>query len=505
MVPSWPAETEEDAKHMRDTYKTSKSIQDNWIVQFMHNKEYKIHQNEGNGDCFFATIRDAYAQIGYRTNVSLLRRYLSQEVSLELYENYKAIYDGVAFELKTTEEEVHRLEGVNQELKKQSKHTKSTKGQKDILNEAMKVKQDYSTQKMYESGAKELLEEFGWMRQIHSMDDLKQYIQTSEFWADTWTISTMELLLSVKFIILDNTSDLDSVVRCTQSNDNSDKYDEYNPKHYILLAHTNQNHYELISYKDKYIFKFGELPYDMKVKIIRGCIENNDQSYYARIPDFRQFRHELNIPEYVEPNTSLDEEAHDPDAYLYDPTVSITYHKGSDCDCKAGHSRSRDCIPIKRRNEFSILNNIPKWRRQLDDDCCDTPFTMNQGDKKRWNSIAHLLLALPFKETHPDIYEELSGDSNSELSRDISKARLSMQKKKGKVGKYYQAAKENTPMEPELLDVHRKNALREKFRKETPLGRLLDATNTVKLIRFQRNKAPYVDTPLMEVRQELRG
>lgn len=500
--PSWPSETDKEAKKMRIYYRNNKTIQDNWVVQYMNNKEYKIHPVESNGDCFFAAVRDAYAQIGHKTSVALLRKYLSQEVSLELYENYKSIYDGIAHEVQTAEEEAHRLESVNQELKKQSQSTRSANQQKEILNEAVKVKQDYSTQKMYQGGANELLEEFGWMKSIQSVDDLKQFVQTSEYWADTWAISTLELLLSVKFIILENTEDVDSVMRCTQSHEEMSRYSEYTPKYYMLLAHSNQNHYELISYKEKKLFTFAEVPYDMKVKVVRGCIENNDQSYYAKIPDFRQFRYELNIPEYQAPTASALDDEKNSDMYLYDPSIVLTYHKSSDGKKKAGQY-GRDEIPMKRRNEFSVLNNMENWRRKLDDQCCDSPFTMNQTDKKRWNSVAHYLAALPFKESNPAIYEEFSDDSKSALSKDITQALMSLEKRKGKVGKHYQAAKECTPIPPDELDVHRKDALREKFRKDTPLGRLLKATNAVQLNQFRRNQSPYVDVPLMEVRYEL--
>ena len=58
-------------------------------------------------------------------------------------------------------------------------------------------------------------------------------------------------------------------------------------------------------------------------------------------------------------------------------------------------------------------------------------------------------------------------------------------------------------MSQEQLDLHRKDALREKFHKDTPTGRLLQSTNYLLLNKFQRNKPPYVDVPLMEIRREI--
>lgn len=495
---SWPTETEDNAKKMRQTYKANKSLQDNWVVRFMNNKEYKIHPNDGSGDCFFITIRDAFSQIGYKTTVSKLRQYLSQEVTPALYDNYKNIYDGIAFELKTTEEELHRLQGANSELKKQSVRTKDMDQQKEIINEAVKVKQDYLREKLTEGGSKELLAEFGFMKHIQSLDEFRTFVNTSEFWGDSWAISTMELLLSVKFIILEETDDVDSVIRCTQQNDEMGKYEDYSPKYYILLGRTNNNHYELISYKDKKIFKFPEVPHDMKIKVVRACIERNENSYYAKMNDFRQFRIDTGLPE-----STQKEETYDSDqSALFDPSLVLSFHAKSDVKKKAGVVDA-DTVAIKRRNEFSVLNGIDQWRRKLHDSWAETPFNMHNTDKKRWNSVEHFTLAIPYKESHPALYEEFSDDSKSAISKDIQKARDALVKKGTKIGKYHQIAKEKDPLDPPVLEVHRKEALREKFKKDTEFGRLIKATNMAKLIIFQRNKAPIVDISLMEIRNEL--
>ena len=58
-LPTWPPETIEQAKESRKEYKKTKNELDSWFVKMLKNKKYSIHQNEGAGDCFFATIRDS--------------------------------------------------------------------------------------------------------------------------------------------------------------------------------------------------------------------------------------------------------------------------------------------------------------------------------------------------------------------------------------------------------------------------------------------------------------
>ena len=60
------------------------------------------------------------------------------------------------------------------------------------------------------------------------------------------------------------------------------------PEFYIM-AEYNGYHYKLISYKKKMIFKFKEIPYDIKNLIITECVKKN-AGPFAIIPDVQEFK-----------------------------------------------------------------------------------------------------------------------------------------------------------------------------------------------------------------------
>ena len=67
-----------------------------WIEKFSKNNNFGIIDNEGGGDCLFATIRDAFQQIGKITTIDKLRYKLSMELTDDIFENYRNLYIAVS-------------------------------------------------------------------------------------------------------------------------------------------------------------------------------------------------------------------------------------------------------------------------------------------------------------------------------------------------------------------------------------------------------------------------
>lgn len=520
-VATLPTETEEESKSLKEEYEKSKSLQDNWIQTFMKNKGYAVQRNEGGGDCFFATIRDAFQEIGWQTTVQKLRAILAQEATYELFENYSMIYRGIVNENEIDEHEMQTIATKNKNLKKQMTRggitasltggiTESLTGgaeqNKEILAGAKALNKKYNEIKKKTEMENELLGDFGFMANVKTLDDLRTYIRTSNYWADTWAISTLERVLEFKVIILEESTDPNAVMQCGQLND---EMTTFSPKYYLLANYTGGNHYELATYKKKKIFIFSEIPYGIKVLVVNKCMERN-AGPYAIIPAFRQFQSDLGL-EVVEPTSSSSSSKSEKEVErvdLYDPKYQFVFYHKSDSSKKPGDGSGEKPIPKNEWTMFIGLIQKPvlPWRQQLDDQWSNAAFTV---DHLRWSSVAHYLLALPFRSSEPTIYKAFSLDGpDKDLSTDIKVAKEAVDKKKGKSGKYYDKYKivsKSGELGEDEIETARKNALMSKFSQNADLTTMLLDTRNAVLKQFHPGKEATEDILLMTVRKSLRG
>ena len=339
------------------------------------------------------------------------------------------------------------------------------------------------------------------MKDIDNFDKFRELITTSKFWGDTWALSTLEKKLNIKCIVLSeesfNSGDLDSIMQCGQINDSDIEGAElFKPDYYIMLSYTG-NHYTLISYKNKGIFKFREIPFDIKSLIINKCLERNSGPYYL-IPDFKKYKENIGLERDIgEPN----EENVIND--LYDKNIVIMFHAKSNKKPKVGKG-SGEIIPITRMIEFNKLNKITDWRRKLGDDWM-TPFTL---DGKRWGSVKHYYLGSQYKKGFPDFSKEFSLDSGSDISKDIDIANAAVE-----TGRYKKKVlrESNITIDPDFFEVgldpryklERERAIEAKFTQNKDLKQILMETQKAKLVSFRRGKDPLVDEQLMKLRKNL--
>lgn len=492
-------ETEEDSDKIKHEY--VENTRNVWIQQFMKNEQYNVVDVPGDGDCFFHTLVEAYLQIGHKTKTDKLRALLSDEATDETYQQYRTLYMNFMGEFQAKEKEMKDAKKIIAELKKRSEKTTDKEESKSLLNEAKNMVEKYNNYKIQKEDTKEMMSEFDFMEGVDSFEKFKGAIKKTDFWADTWAISTLEKKLNMKCIILSEEAykngDLDSVLQCGQLNDDITKTDHYSPEYYIIVSHKG-NHYQLITYKEKRILKYPEIPYDIKSLIINKCMEKNAGPYYL-IKEFRNLKTKLGLS----PDEGAPVDDENEDIQMYDPeTIFIFYSKSA--NAKAGKG-SGEKINKHRLTDFNALNKdkvCEDWRKKLNDDWI-APFTI---DGKRWASVEHYYLGSQYKKGYPDIYATFSLDSETDISKDITLAKQAA-KKSNKL-KSKQKVPDHVKIDADFFEVgvspryieERKRGLVAKFSQNMDLKKILMETKNAKLVQFHRGDTPKIDDLLMKVR-----
>jgi len=503
-LPSLQEENEELAKKEKEKYQ--EKMNTTWIEKFSKNNNFGIIDNEGGGDCLFATIRDAFQQIGKITTIDKLRYKLSMELTDDIFENYRNLYIAVSNDYKQIKKDLLEVQNMEKKLTK-SISDSTDRNKSDQLNE-LKKKEEEKKKKLLKDKrlAKDLLKDFIFMENIETMEEYKDYIRSSRFWGDTWTLSTLERLLNVKIIVLSEESypdHLDDVMQCGQINDSEvDSLKRFQPDYYIMVSYTG-DHYKLVTYKERRIFTFKEIPYDIKMVIINKCLEKNSGPYYL-IPDFKKFKEKMGI----DPNEG--EQNHDDIIHkdLFNKDIVFMFHEKANNKPIAGFGNGEKMDMIQALDPelgFKDLNSTKEWRRKIDDSY-ESPFSI---DGMQWNTVSHYYLGSQFKKGFPDFYKEFSLDSNSEISKDLIKARAAGSEN-GKMNKKL-IREEKIKIDPDFYELgvdprherERRIALEAKFTQNLDLLQTLMNTKNAKLVQFRRGKEPYVDEPLMKLRKNL--
>jgi len=456
-----------------------------WIQQYMQNKNYGIVDNEGGGDCLFAVIRDAYAQVGVTLTVGDLRKKLSDEVTEDIFQNYYDLYTSFQESSKVTKEELKKIAEENNALKLQLAQEPDSDKQVQIVERAKSLKEQFKRLKEELSITQQMHREQSFMKNVKTLDQFRAMINTCKFWADTWAISTLERVLNTKFILLSEENfeegDLKNVLQCGQLNDAIlEEKGSFTPDYYIIMDYTGE-HYKLITYKEHGIFKFTQLPFAIRDKIVDKCLEKM-AGPYAIIPEFAKMKlgegddadvSSLSVPQV----TALD---NDPD------TLFVYYSKSSGKPLPGKGTGEK--IPSSRRDEFKSLAGVKDWRRKLSNDW-SSPIDV---DGHQWQSVEHYYQGSKYKKGHPETYYQFTLDSRSEL------------------GKSAEKAKKFSEFEPDMdfAGKHGRevlvNGLVAKFTQHPDLHKMLLDTRNATLAEYIPRKPPNTSNELMTLRKNLK-
>lgn len=191
-------ETEKTDKKERKVYKKPERGESQWMQQFMQNNNYKIENVAGDGSCFFYVVRNAFKSIGVNATVDKLRQFLADNVTQEQFDNYKSRYDMYMAECRDLRQQIPTLKSKKNQLTKKFKSIKTkTKKEKDrntlktLTKDAKKTKQEHTQVKTKlekfkneMTYVKQNMQEVSWMKNIKTLEDLKAFMLSCDFWAD---------------------------------------------------------------------------------------------------------------------------------------------------------------------------------------------------------------------------------------------------------------------------------------------------------------------------------
>jgi len=540
-----PLQTKEQSELERRQYKPNPAT-DLWIQKYLRNKYFNFIDNEGGSDAIFAVIRDALLTQGRTTTILELRKQLSEEVSDEVFRAYRekfAMYHNLS---KTQFRETKELVNNYNDIKRRISAIHDRAQQQLMIANAKKLVIEHNQKHDEMKYTKLLGGNYDYMRDVRSLDHLKQRMMTSVYWPDGWAIATLERVLNMKFILFSRDAyeagDIDHVLQC----DNGVSVDEsidpairkrgvFEPTAYILIGKSGYNSarptvggrgarsprkregllsmsatatYQLITYKTHGVLSFSELPYDIKLLVTTKCLETQAGAF-CLIPQFKLFQRELGIRVDDMPNESLDDLIEEVSgtrnaANLYTPDIVFQFYSNSNPNALPGTGAGEKIPETEKIHFHKLATMFDNWRRKLAN-TWNEPFML---DNHTWQSVEHYYQASKFKNNNREFYLKFSLDSRSQLSADpvLAKAAGS---KSGKLNHTTIIRPSRITIDPDFFNHGRseremENATFAKFSQNKNLKDLLLATRNAKLVHYVRGAPPEIYHHLMRVRHKLR-
>jgi predicted NAD-dependent protein-ADP-ribosyltransferase YbiA (DUF1768 family) len=519
-------ETKELADEERKAYK--ESARSSWMEKYMRNNQYRIHDVESNGDCFFAVIRDAYADIGKRTTVDKLRSILAKEITDDVYNEYRKVYLSFLDEIQSLNRDLTAIDKTLKEYQKRAKQITdtTTADAKEMLKKSkeLELEKKHIKSKIAETEEMKTLYT-GDMNRVDTLEKMRQYIRTSSYWADTWAIATLERVLNIKVILFsenafdseEGTPDLDGVLLCSETSKELQERQTFSPDYYVLASYSG-NHYRLISYKSRKIFTFKEIPYDVKILVLNRCLSKLSGTYYM-IQDFRNFKTKFGIDE--DEGAPMDYTEVEGYGELFNTTTIFVICANADSKVKPGEGSGEKISSVEKSKYAKLNTKFNSWRKKLDDDWDKTPIII---DGHKWTSVTHYMQGVQYKKTHPDVYLmfSLDSDPDSNLAKSVKTAKAfkgivketepvaatnpDEKKKLKRPKRQVQVIAPDLDFDDKAREAERAKALKSKFHDNETMRLMLSATGDALLIhRCGSGEPAEVDVELMRLRESVKN
>ena len=487
-----PDEIKDTAESITRSYRRISG--DNWIKVMMKNPNYELI-NVPN-DNFLDVIKDTFEQIGYYTTTKKLSALIAKKMTDKHLAEKRILHAEYIFQIDELRKKMLQLKRtIEVDMKSKIRNTVLTKPeQKKIIDECLLLKKKFED---YSKLRKEVLfivdNKFGEdFKKVTHLESYKEFITSTKYRIDEYGISIIEKELDIKMIILeeDDKDDPNEVIKRGECNEN------YCPKYYILCTVSN-GRYKCVSYKNRKILEFSEIPYHLKTMIVKK-IMSGIAGPFSLIEHFKNFCMFIGIKEekIVAEREEINMEE------LYDSSLVLMFYSKSS-NKKVGEC-SGDSVNMSNVSDFLELSCTNDWRRMLDDSWLsdDSIFIV---DNKRYASVIHYYHASKYMKGFSDFAYQFSLDSGSKISKDLIACKCAISK-----SSEYEKIRlrpKGVVIDPDFYKgrniVEREKAITAKFEQNHLLRWILINTKNAKLNHYIGNKLPEVAISLMKVRKNL--
>ena len=151
------------------------------------------------GDCFFAVLRDGLKTLELEKydnlTVKSIRKKLAEDLDEEQFKTYMEFYQYYKGGSKKMQEKMTEFKKQFKILKTMIGGTNNSLEKSKMLDEAksnlQKVVDTNESIKEFD----ELNEELSFMKDVKTIDDLRNIIRTNKYWADTWAVSSFRKII----------------------------------------------------------------------------------------------------------------------------------------------------------------------------------------------------------------------------------------------------------------------------------------------------------------------
>lgn len=513
---------EEDEKDAEENHKEYHLSSGNyWIENFMKNNMFRIEtlgKDKKKIESLYSLVVNSFTEIGHYTTNEKLKASIVAEIDDEIYQNERLEYSLFC----TKKNEIKKKkDGLKKTIELYKTELQKKGGSINLQKKKHLIQEGQESIKLFNENVKYSKQISNYCNRLQNVGDrlesFKELIQSGKYLSYP-LISILEKNIHCKFLFFVEThyncKSYDAILYCGDF----DTMTNLQPKYYIMISIStidwNECIFSQITYKNKKIFEFKELPYDVRILIVNKCLELQSGELY-KFQDVRNFKTKLGLDADVGNRElflqNVDEQIEENNLNVNKNSILMIGEK-INSSIFAGKGFGEKLLANERIN-YLELYFAKDWRKILDDN-----YVMGNGeacfklDGLKWASVSHYLFATKFYNGFRNFYKKFSLDEGgiSELANNVEFAK-NVADLKNKKPKYADIRPKGIHIDEDYEitgnrgENARKEALVAKFTQNLEFKKMLLDTQNSLLFLFCRRKSPILDVQLMLLRQSFKN